>query len=315
MPCAKSGFATAVFFAAACIFGIALPSYANEATKSEQVDSAPAATIAADQATQAELGTNKQVELPLLEVLRKQGMQIYLAAPVNGADSWIAEKDGQKALLLSLPNTDHVLLGNIFDAQGNNVTNTYLKAIALDPANVPDVHKTELSSIPAGFKNLAALNTIDIGQGAHALYLFLDPLCAPCRQVYQQITAQQAAKPNQVQLHVIPVGILGKNSMNVAAGLWAQADHDHALQDMVQLAADKSKASDLDKLHNSWIAQAKNDAQQAIAKNTQFLQTRRLTAVPVLFWLDARNQPKMVKGTPNNLSTVLQNLFNDPAMP
>lgn len=256
---------------------------------------------------------------PLLGILAQQGMHISSAPITNGMPSWIAEKDGQKALLITLPNTNNLLLGNIFDPQGNNVTNAVLSNIASVPLSnlTPPLSPALSASKPAelspssspALQVLDQLHTIDVGQGSRDVFLFLDPLCQPCRNLYQQIVAAQQSKPDKLRLRVVPVGILSTDSAKIAAGLWQSTNRTAALQEMVRLAADSRATSELAEFHNQLLANVKDNAMQAVNQNNQFLQSRKLKGVPVLFWLDAQQKPKMIRGAPKDISALLEMLF------
>jgi thiol:disulfide interchange protein DsbG len=158
-------------------------------------------------------------ELPApVKALQKQGLTIRgeLAAP-PGFHGYLAEYNGQRLPVYLLPDGKHVVVGNLFDAEGHDLTRGPFAA-AVQP-------KLDAGS----WKSLS--QSTWIAEGAkhpeRVVYVFSDTECPYCHQLWKRV--QPLLSGGKVQVRYVMVAVIRPESLGRAAAILASGDPSAAL--------------------------------------------------------------------------------------
>lgn len=127
----------------------------------------------------------------------------------------IKTSEGQKRLLFGMG--AYVLLGPLFDADGNNATEAFATA-ELPRPDFAAAGKT-LSVDP----NLVSEGRV----GAPEIFVFADPNCIFCHQFWQE--TRDWVKAGKLRIHWVMVGFLKESSAGKAAAMMAAKDGANAI--------------------------------------------------------------------------------------
>lgn len=141
-----------------------------------------------------------------IQSLVEQGITINtdFSGP-SGLHVYAASYHGQDIALYLTSDKKHVMIGQLFDEQANNLTEQELDDHIINPRNQLSWGKIEKASwIQDGNKDAPVV-----------LYAFMDPQCPYCHKFREQ--AEPWVKAGKVQIRHIVVGILGQSSFEKAA--------------------------------------------------------------------------------------------------
>jgi thiol:disulfide interchange protein DsbG len=114
----------------------------------------------------------------------------------DGLRGYAAQYQGRGMALYLTPDGKHVLLGNLYDAEGNDLSSAPLQKLVYAPMAKEVWAKFETSNwIGDGKKD-----------APRVVYLFSDPNCPYCNMFWEQ--ARPWVKAGKVQLRHIMVGII-----------------------------------------------------------------------------------------------------------
>ena len=219
-------------------------------------------------------------ELPAaIQKIEAKGAKIVgtFEAP-NGLRGYAAQYQNRGMALYLTPDGQHVLLGNLYDADGKDLSAEPLQKLVYAPMAKAIWAKMEASNwIADGNKD-----------APRTVYLFSDPNCPYCNMFWEQ--ARPWVKAGKVQLRHIMVGIIREDSPGKSAALLAAKEPEKALADHEKAG----KASPLKPLKEIPPAiQAKLDANQALMDELE------LSATPAIFYLDDKGELQQQQGAPS----------------
>jgi len=176
------------------------------------------AVLAAAAAVSANAGA--QDLAPPIQALQKKGLEITGELPAAGGLKGYAGHMGQQPYALYLtPDGQHVIVGSVFDAHGENLTRSSLEQAVAQPMTKQTLKLLEDAAWVADGD----------AKAPRVVYVFSDPNCPYCHQFWKQ--SRPWVQDGKVQLRHILVGVLRDTSPGKAAAILASADPSRALAD------------------------------------------------------------------------------------
>ena len=160
-------------------------------------------------------------ELPApLQALEAEGLTIHgrFEAP-DGLTGYAASAGGQPMTVFVTEGGEHAVIGNLVDAEGENLSRAPLDRLVRAPQDAETWGELERSAWIADGRDDAE----------RIVYVFTDPNCPYCRQFWQ--AARPWVEAGRVQLRHVMVGILAADSPRKAVSLLAADDPAAALAD------------------------------------------------------------------------------------
>lgn len=226
------------------------------------------------------LPTVQAEELPeAIKAVEARGAEVVgrFEAP-GGLKGYAARYNGQGMALYLTPDGEHVLIGSLLDANGEDLTRGQLEKLVYEPLGKEMWTRMQDSSWIADGK----------ADAPRIVYMFSDPNCPYCNMFWEQ--ARPWVKAGKVQLRHIMVGIIREDSPGKSAALLAAKDPEQALETHEKAG----KGSALKPLKNIPPAiQAKLDA------NLQLMEELELSATPAIFYLDDKGELQQQQGAPS----------------
>ncbi|GAB3461440.1 thiol:disulfide interchange protein DsbG [Azotobacter salinestris] len=219
-------------------------------------------------------------ELPApIKAAEARGAEIVgtFEAP-GGLKGYAARYNGQGMALYLTPDGQHVLIGNLLDAQGQDLTRPQLEELVYAPMGKEMWARMERSAWIAD-GSAAAPRTV---------YLFSDPNCPYCTLFWKQ--ARPWVDSGKVQLRHIMVGILRADSAGKAAALLAVEEPERALREHEAAG----KASTLKAL-----AEIPTQIGKRLEDNLELMNALGAMATPAIFHLDERGRLQQQQGAPD----------------
>jgi len=195
----------------------------------------------------------------------------------DGLRGYAAQYQGRGMALYLTPDGKHVLVGSLFDEQGQDLSDAPLQKLVYAPMSKEVWAKMEKSNWIADGK----------ADAPRIVYLFSDPNCPYCNVFWQQ--ARPWVESGKVQLRHIMVGIIREDSPGKSAALLASKDPAQALQKHEKAG----KASSLKALEN-----IPADVQAKLDANLAMMEELGLSATPAIFYLDEQQQLQSQQGAP-----------------
>lgn len=196
----------------------------------------------------------------------------------NGLRGYAAEYQNNGIALYLTPDGKHVLVGSLFDEQGQDLSAEPLEKLVYAPMSKAIWAKMEKTAWIADGKPDAP----------RTVYLFSDPNCPYCNMFWEQ--ARPWVKAGKVQLRHIMVGIIREDSPGKSAALLAAKDPQKALEEH-EAAGKGSKLQALAKIPAD--IEAKLDA------NMKLMDELELSATPAIFYLDDKGGLQQQQGAPS----------------
>ncbi|MBB3142090.1 thiol:disulfide interchange protein DsbG [Halomonas organivorans] len=160
-------------------------------------------------------------ELPApLQALEAQGLDVHgrFEAP-GGLTGYAASAQGQPMTVFVTADGEHAVIGNLVDADGQNLSQAPLDRLVRGPKDAETWGDLEQSAWIAD----------GASDAERIVYVFTDPNCPYCRQFWQ--AARPWVEAGKVQLRHVMVGILAADSPRKAVSLLAADDPSAALAD------------------------------------------------------------------------------------
>ncbi|ROL91122.1 thiol:disulfide interchange protein DsbG [Pseudomonas chlororaphis] len=195
----------------------------------------------------------------------------------DGLKGYAAQYQNRGMALYLTPDGKHVLLGNLYDADGKDLSAEPLQKLVYAPMAKAVWAKMEKSHWIADGK----------ADAPRVIYLFSDPNCPYCNMFWEQ--ARPWVNAGKVQLRHIMVGIIREDSPGKSAALLAAKDPQKALQDH-EKAGKGSSLKPLAKIPAE--VQAKLDANMALMDELE------LSATPAIFYMDDKGELQQQQGAP-----------------
>lgn len=195
----------------------------------------------------------------------------------NGLKGYAARFQNRGVALYLTPDGKHVLVGSLFDEQGQDLSEAPLEKLVYAPMAKQVWAKLDKTAWIADGK----------ADAPRVVYLFSDPNCPYCNMFWQQ--ARPWVDSGKVQLRHIMVGIIRADSPAKSAALLASADPQKALQ----AHESAGKASTLKPL-----AKIPAQVQAKLDANLALMEELGLSATPAIFYLDDKGQLQTQQGAP-----------------
>lgn len=195
----------------------------------------------------------------------------------NGLKGYAAQFQNRGVALYLTPDGKHVLVGSLFDEQGQDLSEAPLEKLVYGPMAKQVWAKLDKTAWIADGK----------ADAPRVVYLFSDPNCPYCNMFWQQ--ARPWVDSGKVQLRHIMVGIIRADSPAKSAALLASADPQKALQ----AHESAGKASTLKPL-----AKIPAQVQAKLDANLALMEELGLSVTPAIFYLDDKGQLQTQQGAP-----------------
>ncbi|MCF7202117.1 thiol:disulfide interchange protein DsbG [Pseudomonas sp. JM10B5a] len=195
----------------------------------------------------------------------------------GGLKGYAARYNGQGIALYLTPDGEHVVIGSLLDAKGDDLTRAPLEKLVYEPLGKEMWSRLENSTWIADGRDDAP----------RVVYMFSDPNCPYCNMFWKQ--ARPWVESGKVQLRHIMVGMLRVDSLGKSAALLAASDPEAALE----AHESAGKASKLK-------AQEKVSAamRQKLDDNLMLMGETGAQATPAIFYMDAKGRLQQHQGAP-----------------
>ena len=227
----------------------------------------------------AALAQAEDLPAPIKQIEAKGAKIIGKFDAPSGLTGYAAQYQNRGMALYLTADGKNVIAGNLYDAQGNDLSTAPLEKLVYAPMAKEVWAKMENSSWDPGRRQKPprAPSTC-----------FSDPNCPYCNMFWEQ--ARPWVKAGKVQLRHIMVGIIREDSPGKSAALLAAKDPQKALQDH-EAAGKGSKLKALEKIPAE--VEAKLDA------NMKLMDELELSATPAIFYLDDKGGLQQQQGAPS----------------
>lgn len=222
-----------------------------------------------------------------IQAIADQGLTIHgdFEAP-SGLTGYAASYQGQEVAVYLTSDGEHAVVGNLVDAEGNNLSREPLSALVRGPQDAETWSELEQSRwVRDGDPD-----------APRVVYTITDPNCPYCKKLWEN--TRPWIEAGEVQLRHILVGILREDSPRKAMAILesddpARALHEHNLGDIPPA---KERFS--------------NETEQTLYENHQLMQGFGLQATPSTFY-QVEEGVEVIKGLPSDER--LQEVMGGPA--
>lgn len=218
-------------------------------------------------------------ELPApIQAVEARGATIIgpFEAP-SGLRGYAAIYNGQGIALYLTADGQHVLIGNLLDAQGEDLTRAPLDKLVYEPLGKKVWARLQNSAWIADGRDDAP----------RIVYMFSDPNCPYCNLFWKQ--ARPWVEAGKVQVRHIMVGMLRADSAGKSAALLSAQQPEAALNEHEAAG----KASQLKALESIPTA-----LQKQLDANLALMSELGGMATPAIFYLDDNDRLQMQQGAP-----------------
>lgn len=242
----------------------------------------------------------------IIEAAAQQGAQVRYLGNREGFDGWLLLTQGTPSYIYISEDGETIFQGLMYDGDGQAITMQQIGAVQAADPGLSGGQDTEAAASQATddarspgetlYDALSVVNFITLGSAdpsAPLLYAFMDPDCPHCKEFLQKTDAPYLAN-NKIQLRVIPVGVLGDDSMRRAAYLLSQPNGG----DLLMAHAKKEKT--LPTPEGLTL-----DGQQL---NNDLFHLWRFDGTPILVFKDKSGTIMMVRGMPKDLPKLMDSI-------
>lgn len=163
----------------------------------------------------------------ILDAIEQQGIRILGEMQVPGGLRAFAAKAGAQPLAIYLtPDNQHVVVGTLVDAQGQDMAEDQLKKMAEQPLS------------EAAWTKLETATWVQDGdpEAPRIIYTFTDPNCPYCNRFW--LAARPWIESGKVQLRHVMVGVIRQDSPAKAAAILQASSPEDALTENERKHAD-----------------------------------------------------------------------------
>jgi thiol:disulfide interchange protein DsbG len=214
----------------------------------------------------------------VITYLEQQGIEIVNSFESEaGLTGYAAIINGRAVSIYLTPDKKYAMIGNLIDANGNDLGIAALKQFVISP------------SADKAWLQLDNANWVADGSNTakRVIYTFTDPNCPYCHKLRKAAEAEIAA--GNVQLRHIMVGVISQKSPSQAANILGANDPEAAL-----------------KLHHTNLAKggieqkplAIKKGAGPVSENTQLMQALGYSGTPVSFYKDENGELVVLQGLP-----------------
>lgn len=253
---------------------------------------------------------------PIQQLVKDGAVARYLGKDQN-LDGWVTFKNGQEQYFYVTPDGQGIIMGLLFNTRGDAITlrqidqlreregDTLDKLAGVNPA-VPAVNKPTTepqkntvatkpnSKSEQFYADIELANWIVLGEKtAPPFYAFIDPQCPHCKDMIKEF--QNSGALNNIQLRLLPVGLLSEDSLAQAAFLLASPT---AGADLLKLVGGDQSAIPIDK----------NLPLLGVQKNLSLMQTYKIDVTPFAVYKTKDGTVKILRGVPKNMKALIKEI-------
>ncbi|MDC7824805.1 thiol:disulfide interchange protein DsbG [Pseudomonas sp. BLCC-B13] len=195
----------------------------------------------------------------------------------SGLQGYAARYNGQGIALYLTEDGQHVLVGNLLNAQGEDLSQQPLDRLVYQPLAKEMLAKLERSTWIADGS----------AKAPRIIYMFSDPNCPYCNMFWKQ--ARPWVEAGDVQIRHVMVGMLRQDSVEKAAALLNAKDRQAALHQHESAG----KASQL-----QGLKQIPATIQQQLDSNLGLMAEMGVSATPAIFYPDENGLLHQQRGAP-----------------
>ncbi len=219
---------------------------------------------------------------PVEQMLMKKGVVITskFDSAVPGMKALIAQSaNGQKQLFYSDPAGQYLIAGNVFDKDGNSLSEQDLSRVAMGGATI----ETNKDTLAKAFSMANDHAWLQDGSQGKVIYAIFDPVCPYCHELY--INTRQAVAAGKVQIRWLPVAILGdrKRSWQLIETLYSAKDKDEVMRKMAYKQLTETERASDETVNN-------------LSKNLLLLNEIKSRRVPTVMFKDSSGNVKIFDG-------------------
>lgn len=263
----------------------------------------------------AGLSANEQVlinNIPYLTDAIADGKELRYLGRQAGMDGWIARQDDQIEIFYTTTDGDGVVLGVLFDENGENITRDQMATIddlqPVDTSNIkPSTDRDTDRSAPQTsdpnspgerlFNAVKSQDHFSIGSArAPEMYIIVDPTCPFCKTLWANL-ADPYIKSGQVRVHIIPIGALSEESSDIAARIFGADDSSDAWLKYIANGAEAVADNPMDPRYEEHFADV-----------MAMMEEWQMTTVPYSVYRSADGTVKLVRGVPKDMQGVIDDL-------
>ncbi|MCX4117042.1 thiol:disulfide interchange protein DsbG [Aeromonas hydrophila] len=228
------------------------------------------------------IATEQGTPTPVENMLMKKGVVITnkFDSAVPGMKALIAQSaNGQKQLFYTDPAGQYLIAGNVFDKDGNSLSEQDLSRVAMGSSTI----ESNQDALKVAFNAANSRAWIEDGKQGKIIYAIFDPVCPYCHELY--INTRQAVAAGKVQIRWLPVAILGdrKRSWQLIETLYSASDKEEVMRKMAyKQLTETERASD----------ETVND----LSKNLLLLNDIKSRRVPTVMFKDSSGNVKVFDG-------------------
>ena len=215
---------------------------------------------------------------PAVKKIEAKGAKIVGSFDAPGGLRGYAAQYQNRGMALYLTPDGNVLVGNLYDADGKDLSLAPLQKLVYEPMAKQVWAEMEKSNWIADGK----------ADAPRIVYLFSDPNCPYCNMFWEQ--ARPWVDAGKVQLRHIMVGIIREDSPAKSAALLAAKDPQQALHDHEKAG----KASTLKPL-----GKIPADVQAKLDANAKLMEELDVAATPAIFYQDEKGNLQQQQGAPS----------------
>ncbi|MGK0547804.1 thiol:disulfide interchange protein DsbG [Halomonas cupida] len=219
-----------------------------------------------------------------IQALEEQGLTIHERFDAPGdLTGYATSAQGREIAVYVTGDGQHAVVGNLVDAEGNNLSVEPLERLVRGPQDAQTWERLEESAWIADGSDDAE----------RIIYMFTDPNCPYCSQFWQ--AARPWVEAGKVQIRHIMVGILKRDSPRIAISLLA-ADNPAAA---LEAHESGDPIQPLDTLSPQW--------ERTLQENHSLMQSMGLHATPSLLYHTAEGKLEVTQGMPqgDNMANVM----------
>ncbi len=197
----------------------------------------------------ADSGTKPPAERPpILDTIEQQGLRIVGEMQVPGGLRAFAAKAGAQPVALYLtPDNQHVIVGTLVDAYGQDMAAEQLKTLLEAPIAAEGWQKLEQSAWVRDGREDAP----------RVVYTFTDPNCPYCNKFWH--AARPWVEAGKVQLRHVMVGVIRQDSPGKAAAILEAKSPEEALT-RNETAQGEDRISPLQSIGSETLAKLESNA-------------------------------------------------------
>ena len=213
-----------------------------------------------------------------IRAVEARGAQVVgsFEAP-GGLKGYAARYNGQGIALYLTPDGEHVLIGSLLDAKGDDLSRAPLEKLVYEPLGKEMWSRLEKATWIADGEDDAP----------RVVYVFSDPNCPYCNMFWKQ--ARPWVESGKVQLRHIMVGMLRADSAGKSAALLSAKDPQAALNQH-EAAGKASKLKPLEKIPAA--------LEKQLTDNLMLMSELGAQATPAIFYLDDNGRLQQHQGAP-----------------